>query len=296
MKSEKRNKFHFDNMYLDSPKPYESIILYQIGDLSCEGGYVIKEHTQLCYEISYIVSGCGYYYINGRSYQVKKGDVFLCLPGQHHYGIADTIDPFRYFYVGFNFDSSCSEQDPFLHIRKMFDQTKKTVVSDKFSIETPFMNILKELINLKDYGSYIIKTCLHQIIILAYRDFFDSWEKAYDPHEIMDKKKRIIYEIISYIDVNLCRIKELTQIADDLSYSYSHLSHVFSEEVGLTIKEYYNRKRFDKAIEWLKDVNYSVTEIAEKLQYQSIHTFSKAFRNNFGISPTMYRSLYIRKN
>ena len=62
-----RKKFHFDNVYFESPRLYEDILLYQIGDLSCESGYAIGEHEQYCYEISYIVSGKGLFYTNGHS-------------------------------------------------------------------------------------------------------------------------------------------------------------------------------------------------------------------------------------
>ena len=295
-KKDNQKKFHFDNVYMDNPRLYEPIFLLQIGDLSCDGGYVIQEHVQCCYEISYIAEGCGYYYSNGSPYRVKEGDVYLCQPGVLHYGIADKINPFRYFYAGFNFDNSCKEAEQFTHIIKMFDQVKNPVALDKFGIQTPFVNIFNELINLKDYAPLMLKTYLHQIIISAYRDFFDRWEKEYSPQGNLDETKKIVYDIINYIDVNLCKISELTQIANALDYSYYHLSHVFSREIGLTIKEYYNRKRFKKAVEWLKASDLNITQISKKLQYQSIHTFSKAFRNNFGISPTEYQALYKSHN
>jgi AraC-like DNA-binding protein len=81
-------------------------------------------------------------------------------------------------------------------------------------------------------------------------------------------------------------------MASELNYSYPYLSHVFSEEIGLTIKDYYKHKRFEKAMEWLKDSSLSITEIADKLQYKSIHAFSKAFHKDFGIPPIVYRSMY----
>lgn len=287
-----QTKFHFDNIYKDNPRLYESIILYQIGDLSCEGGYQIGSHTQHCYEISYIVSGCGIYYTDGKSYPVKAGDIFINLPGQQHDGKADTIDPFRYFYIGFNFDNSHEEQDAFQHMKKMFDQIEKQVVPDMFGIQNAFVSIFNELINLKEFSPLMIKTYIHQIIILAYRNFYDTWKKEYIPPKGMDETKKIVYDIVNYIDTNLCNITELKQIANELGYSYSHLSHIFTREIGLTIKDYYNRKRFEKAVEWLKNSDMSITGIAQKLQYQSIHSFSKAFRKNFGISPTEYLSLY----
>ena len=291
-----QSHFHFDNMYMANPQQHESIILYQVGDLSCKSGYVVGDHEQFCYEISFIVSGKGSFHMDGKVYQLEEGDIVLNVPGEIHRCCADDEQPFRYFYVGFNFDSGADDEHSLNHIRKMFDQTAKRVVSNKLGIDVPFVSIFNELVNLKSYSSFMIGTYLRQLIVIAYRSFHDSWFTGYTPVAKDAGPSRMIYEVINYIDVNLHRISELTQIADELHYSYSYLSHIFPKEVGLTIKEYYNRKRFEKAVEWLRSGELNVTQIAAKLNYQSIHTFSKAFRKNFGISPTEYQSMTMTSN
>lgn len=290
----KRFKFHFDHLFFNDPRQYGPIVLYQIGDLSCESGYVIGEHRQFCYEISYIVSGKGTFSSNGRTFSVQEGDIVLNVPGELHDGQADREEPFRYFYVGFTFDEhSAGDAHSFLHIRKMFDQLSNPVVVNKVGIDVPFVSLFNELIHLNTYSPLMIETCLTQIIVLAYRNFSDHWAAGYSPLPETEESrpKHIVYEVINYIDVHLLNITELSAIAAELHYSYSYLSNLFSKETGLTMKEYYNRKRFEKANEWLQEGGISVTQIAEKLNYQSIHTFSKAFRNYFGISPTEYQAI-----
>lgn len=286
-----QKKFHFDNIYMESHRLYEDIILYQIGDLSCESGYTIGDHEQYCYEISYIVSGKGCFYTNDRSYQVKKGDIYLNMPGEYHNGIADKIDPFRYFYLGYIFKEQKDGQSSLTHIHKMFDQVKNPVLPDKFNIQVPFLNIFSEIINVSSYTDLMIKTYLHQIVVLAFRNFFESWEKEYIPQGDDQKSKKMVYKVVNYIDTHIYYITDLFKIAVELGYSYSYLSRVFSLETGLSIQDYYQKKRFEKAVELLKNSDFSITRIAEDLQYQSIHSFSKAFRKNFGISPTVYQDL-----
>jgi AraC-like DNA-binding protein/quercetin dioxygenase-like cupin family protein len=287
-----QKEFHFDKGFFENPQLYEQISLYQIGDLSCKSGYEIGEHKQPCYEISYIVSGKGYYYTNGDKRFVKEGDIYLSLPNQIHNGIADIIDPFRYFYVGFDFCNIEIEHNPFTHIEGMFDKIRNPVGEDKMGVKSYFTNIFNEMINFKDYSNLVIKMCLQQIIILVYRNFFDVWGKAYLPVKRKDNSKQVVYQVVNYIDNNLFEINELPLVALKLGYSYSYLSHVFSKETGLTIQQYYNKMRFEKADEWLKTGNSTITEIANKLQYNSIHSFSKAFRNYSGISPSQYQNLH----
>ncbi|WP_256756870.1 AraC family transcriptional regulator [Cohnella sp. WQ 127256] len=286
-------KFHFDNKYYHTPRIYDAILLYQVGDLSVDSGFSIGNHDQFCYEISYIASGSGYYWSNDRCYPVKAGDIYLSLPGEQHDGQADRDDPFRYYYIGFGFDESQSEYGSLVHIQRMFDQVKMPVTADKFGIYSPFLGIFNEMINLKAYSDLLIKTYIVQIITFAYRNFFDSWERQYTRENGTDKNYSPIYEIIHYIDSNLESetIIQLIQLEEELGYSYSHLSRLFSQTTGSTIKQYFNRKRFEKAVQLLKDSTCSITHISEKLGYQSIHTFSKAFRKSYGLSPTEYQQM-----
>ena len=237
-----KKKFHFDNVYIENPMPYEDILLYQIGDISCEGGYVIGEHIQQCYEISYIVSGKGIFCSDGHYYNVKKGDIYINKPGESHDGIADTIDPFRYFYLGYIFKEKNGERNSLLGIKKMFDQVVNPVLSDKFNISESFINIFREILNIGEYNDLMVKTCLHQIVILAFRNFFSDFRFRYTPEDNMEKSKKIAYEIVNYIDTHIKDLSELSQIANNLSYSYSYLSRVFSLEIGISIQEYCQKK------------------------------------------------------
>jgi len=281
--------FHFDNMYMENPQHHESLILYQIGDLSCKKGYTVKEHMQHCYEISYVVSGKGEFHMDNKCYEIEEGDIVLNVPGETHYIRTNDEQPLRYYYAGFNFDISNENSQSFVHIKKMFDQTHYPVVKSKLQIDMPFVSIFNELVHLNSYSTVMIGMYLRQLIIIAYRCFHESWEAGYKPEQKEASATSMVYEVINYIDVHLQKIKELSQIADELHYSYSYMSNTFSKEIGLTIQEYYNRKRFEKAVQWLQEGDMNITAIAEKLNYHSIHTFSKAFRKNFGISPSEYQ-------
>jgi mannose-6-phosphate isomerase-like protein (cupin superfamily) len=87
------------------PMRFGALTLYQIGDLSCTGGYEIGDHVQFCYEISYIAAGKGVFTCDDAVFEVQEGDLVLHRPGQWHNGIADETDPFRYFYIAFNVEA-----------------------------------------------------------------------------------------------------------------------------------------------------------------------------------------------
>lgn len=287
--------FHFNNEYWDEPRIFESATIFQMGDLSCNANYTIGEHRQKCYEISYIVSGAGWFSTNGKRFEVKAGDVFINLPEQIHNGKADPANPFRFLYMGFIFNCHPFQEGPFDHIQKMLQKVEIPVMQDQFEIRNPFLQVLDEIYKDDDYYEMMINSYLQQIIIKTYRNFCSNWEHSYTPNQKLEGNQAIIHGVITYIDNNILTINELTQVSRALGYSYSYLSHVFSEETGLTLQAYHSQKRIEKATQMLKAEKLSITNIADRLQYQSIHSFSKAFKKMTGISPAQYQKLQKQK-
>ena len=96
-----------------------------------------------------------------------------------------------------------------------------------------------------------------------------------------------MYKIANYIDNNVSRIRNLTDVSDYIGFSYSYTSQIFSNVMGMSLKSYYQNKRFEEA-EKLLQGGLSVTQIAEVLGFDSIHSFSRAFKTQFGASPQNY--------
>jgi AraC-like DNA-binding protein/mannose-6-phosphate isomerase-like protein (cupin superfamily) len=286
------SKFHFDNMHWTDPMRYGPMLLYQIGDLGCDGGYSTGAHKQFCHEISYIVSGKGVFSTDGVEYGVKKGDVYLNRPGEVHDVVADKVDPVRYFYAAFSLRDEEAESGVLHSVVAGLDGVINPCTPDRYDLYTPFVSIFNELINGKRYSESMIESCLRQLIILAFRDYCEGTQDGYAPKPSMERSRQLVYDIVNYIDSNLCKIGDLSDICARFDYSYSYLSHVFSRVMEQSLQEYYDGKRFETAASWLGSGSLSVTDIAEKLHYQSIHSFSRAFRQRFGMSPTQYAKEY----
>lgn len=296
-----RKRFHFDNLYFLEPKQYELITLYQIGDLCCDSGYMLQEHTQVCYEITYVMSGKGWFSTNGVRSEVEAGDLYINVPGETHTGGADDKEPFRYFYVGFLFNLQPddeyreSREIPFIHIQKMMDKRDHPLTKDRLDMQHAFLNALKEFRNMSHYSQMMSQMYLNQLIVLMYRNYFSDWDSAYHYDQSSGGAKEIVYNAISYIDNNMLTMQDLAEVSRALGYSYSYLSHLFTEETGVSLRNFYSQKRLQKMLELMKSKTLSITEIASTMQYQSIHSFSRAFKKAVGLSPTEYIRLYCKE-
>ncbi len=288
--SDSSKRLHFDNFYINRPQRYGEIILYQIGDLFCEGGCTIDEHVQACYEISYIVSGKGTFFTNGKAYPVKAGEIYFCLPGEVHSGIADKAEPYRFFYLGFDFENN--DNRLYTDVKQALDGIKQPVVQNMTMIEPFFLNAFEEILQERKHGNTMLKTYLQQIFVMIYRSIMGSQNYLYHPEKNIDYSNQIIYKIINYLECNLHSIENLTVIAEELGYSYSYLSHLFTKRMGMSIQQYYNKKRFEQTAHLLKDGRLTITQISQKFQYQNVNSFCKAFRKYYGVSPTAYRTMH----
>ena len=57
----------------------------------------------------------------------------------------------------------------------------------------------------------------------------------------------------------------------------------------MTPMHYHKLVRIERAGELLQFSNMTITDIAEKLGFESINDFSRAFKNIKGVSPSFYR-------
>ncbi|UQZ85453.1 Transposon Tn10 TetD protein [Paenibacillus konkukensis] len=82
---------------------------------------------------------------------------------------------------------------------------------------------------------------------------------------------------------------ELYLWAKELGLGRSRFHQLFKEQTGHTPNEYIQRRRLYQTADDLCATNLSITEIAHKYNYSSIHYFSKAFRSVMGVSPSEFR-------
>jgi len=95
---------------------------------------------------------------------------------------------------------------------------------------------------------------------------------------------------MNYISYNLLNMDKLTDIADQMGYNYSYLTKIFKQTTGKSITDYYISKKMEIAASLIIGTASSITKIAEKLNYSSVYTFSKAFKLYYGLSPLSYRT------
>ncbi len=281
------NRFHYDNVFSNIPQIYGSIELMQIGDIYCDSGHEIKSHIQKYHEICCIVAGSGVISRNSETFAVKEGDIFLSPIGSEHKIISDSKNPLRIFYCAFVFNSDHADYPVYSEFENLIYNVTLPVTSDKFRISNIFSSLFNEVQNEYKNKSILMKAELSQLILLTQRCF--EIKKSEHSHFTKDKnsKNQLAYEIVQYIDNHIFHINKLTDLAHVLGYSYSYITQSFSSVMRVSLNSYYRRQRLKKAADLLSQ-GFSVTVVSDMLKFDSIQSFSRAFKNFYGLSPTAY--------
>ena len=91
------------------------------------------------------------------------------------------------------------------------------------------------------------------------------------------------------IERNLGRALSLSELAEACGVSPFHLAHAFGEATGQSVMRYVRGRRLSEAAKALASGAADILELALASGYGSHEAFSRAFRNQFGVTPEAVR-------
>lgn len=92
--------------------------------------------------------------------------------------------------------------------------------------------------------------------------------------------------MIKYIENNLTENIDYKKLAQIVGVSEYSLQRIFIFLTNISLSEYIRKRRLSRAFEELKTTNIKIIDLAIKYQYDSCISFSRAFKNMFGITPS----------
>lgn len=99
----------------------------------------------------------------------------------------------------------------------------------------------------------------------------------------------VMYGILKYLSVHYREPVALDDLARALGVSKSHLSHSFSQRLGVNFRTYLNTLRLNRACELLRNASLNVTDAAYESGFESYRTFNRVFLEKYGCTPSDYR-------
>ncbi len=234
-------------------------------------------------EIAYILSGKSLFNIDGKQYEVKKGDLIIINPNQVHNAlILEPKNPSLEFFIGFtDFKYENMEYNTLF-------KDECPIIEASASTRKYFQNLIEAILHENEQnreGKYfMLKTYLTQLILLIIR------EKNKEININETAKSKVSKEISEYFHNHFSEKISLEQLAKNMYLSPFYISKIFKEEIGDTPINYLIKIRLEHAKELLlSHPNLSIKEIASIVGYDDAYYFSKIFKKYYEYSPAEFK-------
>ena len=99
-----------------------------------------------------------------------------------------------------------------------------------------------------------------------------------------------INKVVAYINNHLDETLDLKTLANEAALSDFHFHRIFKALKGEAIGGYITRLRLEATARLLRYTALTIEEIAFNIGYETTASLSKAFKKQYGISPTEYRT------
>ena len=174
------------------------------------------------------------------------------------------------------------------------DQSFKSCVCRKNQNEKLLLQIQQQLgilllhfIQKKDNVYLLNKVISHLIYIIS-----ENKEYSIEQLPLTSKNHENYMKAILFIDQNYQKDIHLEDIAKNLSFSNSYASRLFKRYTGVSFVKYLSMVRIRHSLEALLAGKDSIDEIAFHCGMTSSKAYSQAFKELYGITPSIYRKQF----
>lgn len=99
-----------------------------------------------------------------------------------------------------------------------------------------------------------------------------------------------INKMLEWIHIHYREQITTADLAKKWYLSESHVCHIFKKAVGMTVLEYINRYRVDKAALLLLNTEETISEIAHEVGFDNLNYFDRIFRRYKNMTPKKYQN------
>ena len=235
------------------------------------------------WEMTVVNSGVLQTNIDGINYELHKNDLIFYGPLQKH--------------------NQRIEDDMCTYVTIMFDcyPIHRTLLNKIFHLDQMQSRLMEDIVRYTDneydeYNNELFINQLKELIILLLRQ---------DPKEIpqhhhtttmrFNFENDLLNRILEHIHNNIEGGLRVIDLCQYFAISRATIQSIFNNNLEMTPKQYINDVRLKQAKVLINESKYTLSEIANRLGYSSIHYFSRAFKEEFNTTPSEYAKSLVKK-
>ncbi len=226
------------------------------------------------YRLSLILNGNGWFVYNGQTVKMKKDEIFLFPHNIYRDGYTDPEDPWYFITVHFNMETFGENND-----NDFSELNAKPIHCPK--------NIRQKIIELSavwQEKGLAYETKCRAILQDVMTDLVIYNERS--RHNPLRYQK--IETVQTHIQENIEKHFKIEDLAAMADVSVSYFRQLFKSITGMSVAQYVNFIKINKAKDLLISGEYNVTEVANQTGYSDIFYFSRIFKHHTGHPPSYY--------
>ncbi len=237
-------------------------------------------HVHHEFEIVYAEQSGASAVCDGVEYAVDEGDLFISFPHTiHHYKM--NKERAKHILLVFSPDDFAGFTKILLNFRPTCPVIKNC--GDKIK------GLLADIKAIQ--GSEFYEQKLFAYVTLLLSELIPLLELVERPQSESNNLKRLL----EYCGENFTKDINLQTISRDLYMNKYHVSHLFNDVLGISLRKYVNTMRIKMAERLLAHNEMTVNEVAFAVGFSTQRTFNRVFIEYKGITPSEFRQKKLQK-
>ena len=244
-----------------------------------EAGHRFGPAMRDVFVIHIVLEGQGFYALGNQRYYLRQGQGFVVPPGQSTFYQADEEEPWSYIWMGIGGDLLPG------YLQAM------GLREGNWSFEITSTQECKSLVfeSLAYEGGGLSNELALQRQVYRFLEMLAGRLLRQAPKVQTHRVNPYVQQALDLIQEQVHEGLTVQSLARQLAISPAYLSRLFKTDMKRTVQEYIRDLRLNLAADLLISSNLSVEEIALKTGFVGSQSFSKAFRQVRGQSPTAFR-------
>jgi AraC-like DNA-binding protein len=265
---------------------FDSLNILCVSRCKYEEQTYVEKHCHNFYHLIYVTGGSGLLGIRAQSFKAEEHDLYLAAPGVVHEIQSDAGDPLRTLELKFIAAGDWERLLSPLPVRSRNRHAR---------LQTILETLVLDASTKQPFYQQFLKIKAGELLLLLIRVHAnrqgpqdggaapaESLMTAADGNALAERVRTFIHDHYN-------RRWDLRSLADRFEVSHTYLCKIFKQRFGVSPNQYAMQLQLKKAKELLLASDYTITEIAERTGFGSIHYMSRLFTQRERISPIEFR-------